>query len=271
MNFKRELPTETFQYRQTTSFSTPQAFSPPPSQSPSTPPSSAPDLRNALRRARDEALGQAASAPIPERGPERLRLENLRAHLEPLLSSAPDDLFELGLTHSAPHRLFIDAVAFVEIALGTGFYQFILMTRGGRATLAQAATPEEIAHPIMNYAGRRLMAREQALLMDEIAYGQAIAAHFKNAQNGSSASAPPVTPPPLAHSAAVAKAEAQTPNRTSSAPAPPPFLTRVHEGFREKIFRALLLIIELLGAATLIAGLAGASWMIWTLTRNPTQ
>ncbi|MHB2167111.1 hypothetical protein [Alsobacter sp. R-9] len=122
------------------------------------------DLRAAVRRARiEEAERSTVAAEL--RGAELARLEMLRETLEPVFAQLPRDaeLFDIGLVPGEKPRLFVDMVAFVEMARDRRTFRFIQETRAGRVLIAESDKVDPLAEAVTAYLGRRLVERERAL------------------------------------------------------------------------------------------------------------
>ncbi|MCP8936991.1 hypothetical protein NK718_00540 [Alsobacter sp. SYSU M60028] len=122
------------------------------------------DLRAAVRRARiEDAERSTVTAEL--RGAEIARLEMLKERLEPVFLQLPKEaeLFDLGLIPGEKPRLFVDMVAFVEMARDRRTFRFIQETRAGRVLLAESDRIEPVAEAVTAYLGRRLVERERAL------------------------------------------------------------------------------------------------------------
>src|SRR5450432_2603568 len=89
-----------------------------------------PDLGASIRQARVER----ADAIAEVRELEIVRLKALESALEPVVDQAPQgvDLFDLALTQSEHPRLFVDMIAFVDMAHDKRTYRFFQDTRNGR-------------------------------------------------------------------------------------------------------------------------------------------
>ncbi|MFI5011081.1 MAG: hypothetical protein ACHQAY_01915 [Hyphomicrobiales bacterium] len=128
------------------------------------PRAAAPDLKALIRRAKlDDAERSSVIAEL--RGAELARLELLRDALEPVFAQVPPqaELFEHGLVPGEKPRLFVDIVAFVEMARDRRCYRFIQDTRGGTVVLAESDKIEAMSQEVANYLARRLIEREKAL------------------------------------------------------------------------------------------------------------
>lgn len=191
--------------------------------------SAVPNLPRVMRLARIDAAEQSQVVAELRRA-EVARLELLHDAIRPVLDQAPDgvDLFDAGIAQGgARPRLFIDMIAFVEMAHDKRTYRFLQDSRFGRATLAESEKTQAMVEAITGYVARRLIEREKALAADMDEPARA-----------------PATEP--AH-----------------APSPPsgmdPARARIRRGFE----RALLFVIEFLGSAALFALIAAAGYWLW--------
>ncbi len=126
-----------------------------------------PDLAAAIRQARMENAERAeAIADLRELQMGRLTL--LESALEPIVGQAPPgvDLFDLALAKGDHPRLFIDMIAFVDLAHDRRTYRFYQDTRHGRVRIAESQSIDKIAAAVANYVARRLVERERALASD---------------------------------------------------------------------------------------------------------
>ena len=125
-------------------------------------------LRDALRQARIESA-ERTGVIVDMRDADLARLEILNEALEPLFKDIPDDLelFDRGLSRGDQPRLWIDAVAHVDMGRDKRTYRFVQDTRYGRKILAESAEPHEIVEGVTRYVARRIIERERALAADE--------------------------------------------------------------------------------------------------------
>ena len=125
------------------------------------------NLRNAVRRARAESAEQSEAAADLRQG-EVARLELLEDAIRPIVDQTPDDveLFDLGVTRGDRPRLFIDMIAFVDLAHDRRTFRFFQDTRHGRVMIAESESADRIVAAVTNYVARRLVEREQALASD---------------------------------------------------------------------------------------------------------
>ncbi len=123
-----------------------------------------PSLAAALRSARAEAAERSQSM-ADLRDAEIGRLDLLREALEPVLTHIPHDvdLFDTGIVPGEHPRLFIDMIAFVDMARDRRTYRFHHDTRHGRVLLAEAESLAAMTGAITDYIARRLVERERAL------------------------------------------------------------------------------------------------------------
>lgn len=199
-----------------------------------------PSLKAAVRRARVEQAEQS-SVVAELRGAELARLEMLRDALEPVLAQVPDDvdLFDTGLVPGERPRLFLDMIAYVEMAADRRVYRLVQDTRHGRMTLAESERIDPIVEACTNYIARRLVEREKALAGDALSAPQTPAVSL---------------PPRVAEN----PPEALT---VQAAVAVPVRRSRVRGG----LITTLMFLIEFLGSIVLIVMLAGAGYFLWTL------
>jgi len=127
-----------------------------------------PDLKAAVRRARLEDA-ERSSVTAELRGAELARLEMLDEVLQPVFAQLPRDadLFDQGLVPGEKPRLFVDMVAFVEMARDRRTFRFLQDTRSGRVLLAESEKVDAVAEAVTAYLGRRLVEREKALASTE--------------------------------------------------------------------------------------------------------
>lgn len=132
-----------------------------------TPTSSVPDLKAAVRRARLEDAERSSMA-ADLRQAEIARLESLLDVLEPVFAQMPREaeMFNHGLVPLEKPRLFIDMIAFVELARDRRTFRFMQENRAGRTLLAETDDVATMADAVTYYLGRRVVEREKALARD---------------------------------------------------------------------------------------------------------
>jgi len=126
-----------------------------------------PDLVASIRQARVENA-ERADAIAEVRELEIVRLQALESALEPVVDQAPQglDLFDLALTQSEHPRLFLDMIAFVDMAHDKRTYRFFQDTRNGRVLMAESQSVDTIVAAVADYVARRLVERERAVTVD---------------------------------------------------------------------------------------------------------
>jgi hypothetical protein len=184
-------------------------------------------LSRALRRARvEEAERSEVVAEL--RGAEMARLEMLQECLGPMLEQIPKDvdLFDVAIMPGNHPRLFIDMIAFVEMAHDRRHYRFVQDRRHGRILIAESERIDILVQAITDYVAHRLIEREKALASD------GGVPHYAAASSWAS-------------EAGAAQIE------RSATP---------HRSF---LFPALFFTIELVGATIVFALLAIGAWYAW--------
>jgi hypothetical protein len=124
-------------------------------------------LKLAIRKARvEEAERSEVIAEL--RGAEIARLEMLEEELRPALADVPQDvdMVDMGLVQGERPRLFIDMIAFIELARDRRTYRFVQATRYGRVVIAEAERMDPIISAVVDYVARRLIEREKSLAGD---------------------------------------------------------------------------------------------------------
>src|ERR1700723_1681661 len=126
-----------------------------------------PDLGASIRQARVENA-ERADAVAEGRELEIVRLKALGSALEPVVDQAPQgvDLFDMALTQSEHPRLFLDMIAFVDMAHDKRTYRFFHDTRQGRVLMAESQSADTIVAAVADYVARRLVERERAVTVD---------------------------------------------------------------------------------------------------------
>jgi hypothetical protein len=132
-------------------------------------------LKDAVREARIEAAERSAVV-VDLRDAEVARLELLDEALDPVFKDIPAgvELFDRGVSKGSVARLWVDAIAHVEMGRDKRQYRFVQDTRYGRAVLAESYEVFEMVHAVTRYVARRLVERERALT-DDAPFGQATA------------------------------------------------------------------------------------------------
>jgi hypothetical protein len=126
-------------------------------------------LREALREARIEAAARTGVV-VDLRDAEMARLELLHDELDPVFAEIPSDieLFDRGISRGDTPRLWIDAVAHVEMGRDKRIYRFVQDSRFGRVVLAESQVSRDIAEAVTKYVARRMIDRERMLAGEEL-------------------------------------------------------------------------------------------------------
>jgi hypothetical protein len=126
-------------------------------------------LREALREARIEAAARTGVV-VDLRDAEMARLELLHDELDPVFAEIPSDieLFDSGISRGDTPRLWIDAVAHVEMGRDKRMYRFVQDSRFGRVVLAESQAIRDIAEAVTKYVARRMIDRERMLAGEEL-------------------------------------------------------------------------------------------------------
>jgi hypothetical protein len=126
-------------------------------------------LREALREARIEAAARTGVV-VDLRDAEMARLELLHDELDPVFAEIPSDieLFDSGISRGDTPRLWIDAVAHVEMGRDKRMYRFVQDSRFGRVVLAESQASRDIAEAVTKYVARRMIDRERMLAGEEL-------------------------------------------------------------------------------------------------------
>ncbi len=135
-------------------------------------------LSAALRTARiEEAERSQVLGDL--RDAEMARLDLLREMLEPVLAQIPPeaDLFDTGIVPGEHPRLFVDMIAFVEMARDRRTYRFLQDRRDGRVVLAESDSVATMLRALTAYIARRLVEREKMLAGLAAGLPTAIASH----------------------------------------------------------------------------------------------
>jgi hypothetical protein len=127
-------------------------------------------LKEAIRQARIEQA-ERTGVVVDLRDAELARLELLNDALDPLFSEIPPevDLFDRGISHSDPPRLWVDVVAHVGMGRDKRTYRFVQDSRFGRKILAESTEIPEVVKAVTQYVARRLVERERAFADESIA------------------------------------------------------------------------------------------------------
>lgn len=218
------------------------------------------DLAAALRRARIENA-ERADVVAELREIELGRLALLQSALTPVVRQAPPgvDLFDLTLAKGDRPRVFLDMVAFVEMARDRRTYRFFQDTLYGRVLIAESQKIDTIVAACTNYVARRLVERERALAAgvqqeEENQREPPVpnAGRATGVGEENELEAPLHAPLP---GAALASAIRSAERKSGAAQAEAP------RGFGRKLMRALNALLIALGAITLVALIAAGGYL----------
>ncbi len=129
------------------------------------PPEAPPErLIEALRKARVDHA-ERTGVVVDLHDAEVARLELLNEALAPLFEEVPAevDLFDRGISRGETPRLWIDAIAHVDMGRDKRIYRFLQDTRYGRKVLAESIHVSEIVDAVTKYVAQRMIERERAL------------------------------------------------------------------------------------------------------------
>jgi len=219
---------------------------------------SPPDLAAAIRQARIENA-ERAEAIADLREIEMGRLALLEGALKPVVAQTPRDvdIFDLALAHGDHPRLFVDMIAFVDMAHDRRTYRFLQDTRNGRILIAESQSVEAIAAAVADYVARRLIERERALASTS---GERAALQTDNEAPEADPKAPRAWP-----LASRAPRDA-TPHAGGAIEpvagdwGPPP-----RRGFVRRLGDALSLFLMMLGSITLALLIGFGGYLAWTM------
>jgi hypothetical protein len=126
-------------------------------------------LREALREVRIEAA-ERTGVVVDMRDAEIARLELLHDELDPVFAEIPShiDLSDRGISRGDTPRLWIDAIAHVEMGRDKRMYRFVQDSRFGRLVLAESTASREVAEAVTKYVARRMIDRERMLAGEEL-------------------------------------------------------------------------------------------------------
>ena len=121
-------------------------------------------LKAAVRQARIDTA-ERTSVVVDLRDAELARLELLNEALDPLFNEIPAEieLFDRGISHGDPPRLWIDVVAHVVMGRDKRQYRLVQDMRYGRKVLAESTDLKDITEAVTHYVASRLVEREKAL------------------------------------------------------------------------------------------------------------
>jgi hypothetical protein len=121
-------------------------------------------LTDALRKARVDSADRTGVV-VDLHDAEVVRLELLNEALDLLFDEIPADvdLFDRGVSRGESPRLWLDAIAHIQMGRDKRVYRFLQDTRYGRKVLVESANIPEIVDAVTRYVAQRLIERERAL------------------------------------------------------------------------------------------------------------
>ncbi|MDA4847369.1 hypothetical protein [Hoeflea poritis] len=126
-------------------------------------------LSDVVRKARI-AAAEREDVVVEMRDADRARLELLADELEPVFKEVPaeDDQFDFFLSSGEQPRLWIDAIAHVQMGPDRRTYRFVRDTRYGRVVIAESADLMSVADSITHYVAERMVQRQRFLASDTV-------------------------------------------------------------------------------------------------------
>ena len=120
-----------------------------------------------MRQARI-AAAEREDVVVEMREAVHARLELLAEELEPVFKEVPaeDDQFDFYLSSGEQPRLWIDAIAHVQMGPDRRTYRFVRDTRYGRVVMAESADLMSIADSVTHYVAERMVQRQRYLASD---------------------------------------------------------------------------------------------------------
>lgn len=135
---------------------------------------------------------------------DRARLELLAEELMPIFDEVPDEneQFDFVISSGLQPRLWIDAVAHVQMGPDRRTYRFVRDTRQGRVVMAETGDMMRAADSVTHYIAERIVERQRFLDSEQVRPEQ---------YEATPPPAKPAEPPQRAQPAARASREARAP------------------------------------------------------------
>ena len=230
-------------------------------------------LASALRRARTESA-ERSDVLHDLRDAALSRLVALREQLKPVFDAVPEtcDIFDPGIVPGERPRMFVDMIAFVEMARDRRTYRFEQDTRHGRVLLAESDRIEAIVKSVTDYVAHRLIEREKALASIDEPFPLTPPSRRENRADARAPvaradAAPQTTRDERRQDARRQTLRRQDARRQSEAQSEPeraaPYVPKPRRGWGSRIYRGFLFFIEVLGSATFFGILAAGLWWAW--------
>jgi hypothetical protein len=164
-------------------------------------------------------------------------------------------MFDLALTKGEHPRLFLDMIAFVDMAHDRRAYRFFQDTRHGRVLIAESQSIDTIAASVANYVARRLVERERALASDDRA---AEAPKGGGKEPFALPSGSPIASAPAGQSLSPPIDEEEAEEAAAETPAR-------RRRVSERLGGALSLLVMVLGSITLALLIGVGAYLAWTM------
>ncbi|NJR13913.1 MAG: hypothetical protein HC779_06745 [Phyllobacteriaceae bacterium] len=121
-------------------------------------------LDEAIREVRT-FLADRSDVVVDLREAARARMELLAAELGPTIAAVPagDDQFDFALSSGQNPRLFIDAVAHVDLGRDRMTYRLVRDTRNGRVVMEESRDLKTVADAATRYVAERIVERQRAM------------------------------------------------------------------------------------------------------------
>ena len=163
------------------------------------------------------AAAEREDVVVDMREADRARIDLLAEELAPVFEQVPaeDDQFDFVISAGLQPRLWIDAIAHVQMGPDRRTYRFVRDTRHGRVVMAESSDMMRIADSITHYVAERMVERRRFLANEERApelYG----APLSNRAAPRQTSRAPVAEPARTAPAETRRAAPPKPTSTSS-------------------------------------------------------
>jgi hypothetical protein len=153
------------------------------------------------------------------------------------------DMFDAGLVPGGKPRLFIDMIAFVDMARDRRVYRLVQDSRAGRVIIAESERIDTMVDAITNYIARRLVERDKAL---------------------AGAAQPLAYAPPLGSDADAPRRDAHD-DGLPARPGPKQHRATPRDGrWRDWFGSGFSFLLQFLGSVVLVALLWAAAYFMWT-------
>ncbi len=115
------------------------------------------------------AAAEREDVVVDMREADRARIDLLAEELAPVFEQVPagDDQFDFVISAGLQPRLWIDAIAHVQMGPDRRTYRFVRDTRHGRVVMAESSDMMRIADSITHYVAERMVERRRFLANEE--------------------------------------------------------------------------------------------------------